>query len=111
VPDLPPERRRLLDHLRASGRYYWSHGLRARLVSAARQAVLRRVSRAQPDFGSVPAAEQAARLGALAGIPAAEAARLLTSQGEERGVEFVHLMHYAQRVHAALHKGVTRKTP
>jgi len=105
APDAPPARRRLLDHLRASGRYYWAKGLRAELVRAARDAALRRLARSQPDFAGAPEAERAARLASLAGLERDEAAEFLRAQGEPRGADFIRLMHYAQRTHAALEKG------
>ncbi|HSG74508.1 MAG TPA: DUF4350 domain-containing protein [Burkholderiales bacterium] len=108
LPDAPPARRRLLDHLRAAGRFLWSHGLRAPLAAAAREAALRRVARAYPDFAHAPRAEQAARLAALAGLAPADAALLLAAPGAAPapgGAEFMHLVHCAQRVHSALERG------
>ena len=105
APDAPPSRRRLLDHLRASGRYYWSQGLRARLVLAARDAALRRIARAQPDFPAAAAGEKQARLAALVGIRAEEAAQFITAGGAMRGAEFIRTVQRAQRVHSALDKG------
>jgi hypothetical protein len=105
APDAPPARRRLLDHLRASGRFYWAKGLRARLAAAARDAALRRLARAQPDFAVAPDPEKAARLASLAGISPEEAGRLLSAGGPLRGTDFIKLAHYAQRTHAALEKG------
>ena len=105
APDAPPARRRLLDHLRASGRYYWGQGLRERLVIAARDAALRRVARAQPEFVVAPALERAARLAELAAIAPEDAARLLGAGGEMRGAAFIKVMQTAQRVHAALERG------
>jgi hypothetical protein len=105
VPDTPPARRRLLDHLRASGRYYWSQNLRSRLVVAARDAALRRMTRAHPDFAAATSAERAARLAELAGISHDEAARLLVADGELRGAAFIQIAQHAQRVHSALEKG------
>jgi hypothetical protein len=105
APDAPPARRRLLDHLRASGRYFWAQGLRERLVAAARDAVLRRVARAQPEFAAAPDAERAERLVALAAVSAAEARRLLGAAGPLRGPAFIEVMQTAQRVHAALERG------
>jgi len=58
APDAPPVRRRLLDHLRASGRYYWALDLRERLLVAARDAALRRVLRAQPEFAGAKPEER-----------------------------------------------------
>lgn len=105
APDVPPGRRRLLDHLRASGRYYWAKGLRSRLVVAARDAALRRVTRAQPDFANAPQAERAARLAILAGISKEEASRFMAAAGAMRGADFIRLAQDAQRVHKALEKG------
>jgi hypothetical protein len=108
APDAPPGRRRLLDHLRASGRYFWVKGLRARLVAAARDAAVRRIARAQPDFVAASPAERAARVSALTGIPKDEAARFLGASGPMRGAEFIRLTQYAQRVHSALEKGTKK---
>jgi len=105
APDAPPGRRRLLEHLRASGRYFWSQGLRANLAAAAREAALRRLSRAQPDFAHASAAEKASRLAALTGIPAEDAQRFIAGAGALRGADFMRLAAIAQRVHHALQKG------
>lgn len=105
APDAPPARRRLLDHLRASGRYFWAQGLRERLVVAARDAALRRVVRAQPEFAAAQRPERAARLAALVAISMEEAQGLLDAGGAMRGAAFIQLMQTAQRVHAALERG------
>jgi hypothetical protein len=105
APDPAPARRRLLDHLRASGRFYWAKGLRARLVEAARDAALRRLARAQPDFASAAPAERAARLAELAGLSREAVLRLLSAAGELRGADFIRFTQSAQRVHSALEKG------
>ena len=105
APDARPARRRLLDHLRASGRYYRALDLRERLLLAARDAALRRLLRAQPEFAALQPQERAARLASLAGIGADEAQRLLDAGGAIRGAAFIHVMQTAQRVHAALERG------
>jgi hypothetical protein len=105
APDAPPGRRRLLDHLRASGRYFWASGLRSRLVVAARDAALRRISRAQPDFAAASAAERARRLASLTRLSLEESQKFLTAAGAMRGIEFIKVTQQAQRVHSALEKG------
>lgn len=102
--DPPPARRRLLDHLRASGRYLWTEGLRGPLALAARDAALRRLSRAQPDFALASASEKAARLAALAAVPIGDAQRFIAGNAP-RGADFIRLVAVAQRVHLALEKG------
>jgi hypothetical protein len=105
APDAPPGRRRLLDHLRASGRYYWVKGLRSRLVLAARDAALRRIARAQPDFASASQAQRAKRLALLINVSNQESERFIVSAGAMRGADFIKLAQHAQRVHSALEKG------
>lgn len=111
-PDPSPARRRLLDHLRASGRFYWAQGMKGRLVAAARDAALRRIARAQPDFAQASQAERTARVAALAQIPAEDAQRFLSAGANPSGAganlpgaEFIRVMHTAQRIHAALERG------
>lgn len=108
APDAAPARRRLLDHLRASGRYYWSKGLRSRLVLAARDAALRRIARSQPDFAGAPGHEREERLASLAGMRREEAAQFIAAGGAMRGHDFIRVVQRAQRVHAALDKGEMR---
>jgi hypothetical protein len=106
--DPPPVRRRLLDHLRASGRYLWTEGLRGQLAGAARDAALRRLSRAQPDFAVASASEKAARVAALAAVPIEDAQRFIAGASQAahvRGADFMRLAAIAQRVHLALEKG------
>ncbi|HEX5092588.1 MAG TPA: DUF4350 domain-containing protein [Burkholderiales bacterium] len=110
LPDPLPVRRRLLDHLRASGRYLWARGLGGRLAAAAREAALRRVTRAYPDFAEAAPGERAARLAALAGLTPEEAGALLAPAGDAGRAapgaeELIRLVHSAQRVHAALERG------
>ena len=108
MPDLPPSRRRLLDHLRATGRYYWSQGLRARLVVAARDAALRRIARVQPDFTNSGTNEKQRRLASLMGAKPEEAAQFMAVGGALRGGDFIRLVQRAQRIHTSLDKGGTK---
>ncbi len=107
--DPPPARRRLLDHLRASGRYLWTEGARLPLAVAARDAALRRLARVQPDFALVSAAEKASRVAALAAIPVDDAQRFIAAGGAfsfgVRGAEFMRFAAIAQRLHVALERG------
>jgi len=105
APEPAPVRRRLLDHLRASGRYFWTQGLRARLVIAARDAALRRIVRAQPDFAALSTPERVQRVCALTGMTRQEATRLVSAAGAMRGADFIRFASNAQRVHHALERG------
>jgi hypothetical protein len=103
--DPPPARRRLLDHLRASGRYLWTQGLRGRLAAAARDSALRRLARAQPDFAVASGSEKAARVARLAAISTDEARHFLAAGAAVRGADFIRLAAIAQRLHFALERG------
>lgn len=67
-PEPTRERRRLLDHLRASGRFLWRSGASSRLLGAAREACLQKIARTRPALLSLPPNERAARLSALTGL-------------------------------------------
>jgi hypothetical protein len=61
-PVLPaPEgpRRRLLEHVEASGHYLWKRGPREPLVQAAKQGLMRRLRRRRPDLADAPALARA----------------------------------------------------
>jgi hypothetical protein len=83
-------------------------GLRSRLVVAARDAALRGIARAQPDFASASATERAARVSSLTGISKEQAARFIGAAGAMRGADFIRLAQHAQRVHSALEKGTKK---
>ena len=102
APDPEPVRRRLLDHLRASGRFQWSAGGAATLAEAAREAALRRVARAQTDFAALTPAERRARLAASFDLPAEEAERVLRPAQNLQPAEFVNAMRVFQRIHERL---------
>jgi hypothetical protein len=69
-PDPVGERRRLLDHLRASGRYLWRAGAAARLIASARESCLQKIARRRPELAELPVTERAERLAALTELPA-----------------------------------------
>jgi hypothetical protein len=83
-PDAPPNRRSLLEHVVASGRFLWSRGAAAALVESVRErasrAARRRGISAQPIASQVPA-QAAARLDA-----AAFTARIATLQKIEEQI-------------------------
>ena len=102
APDPLRSRRRLLDHLRASGRYLWSHGGARRLLDAARDSCLRRIGRAHPDFLVLPEAERPERLAAILGWPEERARQVLAPPDATRMVAFLQAIHLYQAVHEQL---------
>lgn len=101
-PDPERVRRRLLDHLRASGRFLWSNGASSRLLEAAREASLRRVMRAHPDLLATPQSQRAARIASLLGMTPEQAQALLAVPAAARMIDFLHTVRLYQEVHERL---------
>lgn len=62
------ERRRLLEHLRAGGRFLWRHGAQAALLEAVRQRLTARLEYQWPHWRQLHPAEQTQRLAELSGL-------------------------------------------
>jgi hypothetical protein len=105
APDPERARRRLLDHLRASGRFLWVHGGSQLLVDAARDACLRRISRVHPDLIASPEPERSARLQELIGLDAAQSRLLFSQPAPARMIDFLHAIRLYQTVHERLARG------
>jgi len=102
APDPERTRRRLLDHLRASGRFLWAHDGAQVLVDAAREACLRRIVRVHPELLAASDAEREARMTELLGLDAAQS-RILFSQKAPAGMlDFLHTIRLYQTVHERL---------
>ncbi len=83
LPEVPPGRRSLLEHLVASGRFLWRHGGGPEaLVAVTRAAVLRRATRLYPAFPSLSEGERWAYLASRGGLPEPEIAEALDDRPE-----------------------------
>ena len=72
VPREASAGRRLLDHLRASGRFEWSAHAAPRLLAAAREGCLANIAKARPALAGFQPAERIARFAELTGLPQSE---------------------------------------
>lgn len=77
LPDPEPVRRRLLDHLAASGRFFWSRGQRSRLVVAACRHAQATLLRRHPHLRGAGDAAQAAFIARRFGVAPALAQRII----------------------------------
>ena len=68
-PDDPLERRRLMEHIEASGRFHWRHGGALVLLEAERAAMLERLRVRHPGWLELTPRELHERLAELSGIP------------------------------------------
>jgi hypothetical protein len=102
APDPQRARRRLLDHLRASGRFQWAHGGAQLLVDAARDACLRRIAGAHPELLAAPEVERAARLAELMGLDAEQSRLLFARKAPTSMTDFLHTVSLYHTVHERL---------
>lgn len=68
-PEPTRERRRLLDHLRASGRFLWRSGAAPKLLAAARETCMHKIARTRPALTDLQPGDRAERLAALTDLP------------------------------------------
>ena len=102
MPDAERRRRRLLDHLRASGRFLWSNGHATRLVEASREACLRQIGRSLPHFLSATSEARIEQLVHTLGITQEQAQRILQPQEGGKMMQFWQAIRLYQRVYSRL---------
>lgn len=102
APDPARDRRRLLDHLRASGRFLWSNGGAQRMLDAARESCLRRITRVYPDVLAIAEAERPQRLAEILGWPEQRARQLLVPASPAKMMDFLQTINLYQAVHEQL---------
>lgn len=105
IPSPPPERRRILEHIRASGRFMWKQGNRQHgrtaLIAAGRAAIEDTVQRRFPAWQTLTPEARLAYLTPLTGLDTTRLHTLLT-QDTLNEQDFITLMQVAERI---------RKTP
>lgn len=102
LPDPPAARRRLLDHLRASGRLLWKHGERGALASAAADAALRRVRSEFPHTHGLDEAALTRFLRQRLGVDPSLAALLLNPRSAHQVPSFIALLRVCRDIHRQL---------
>lgn len=101
LPDPPLARRRIGDHLAASGRFLWRHGAIAPLARATRGRAVAGMERLAPGFARMTAGEQITQVARATGCTPEEARVLLATRVTEAST-LTTVARVAQRVHAAL---------
>jgi hypothetical protein len=77
LPDALPQRRSLLEHLQACGRFIWRHGGQEYLVASSRGTALRLAARLHPIFPYLDEEERWVYLAEHSGLSSAEIAQAL----------------------------------
>jgi len=81
LADRPVDRRQLMEHVEAAGRFDWKNDSGRSLVASVREALLERVKLRHPTWATLGRIELAQRLAEVAGLPAEQVERAL---GPER---------------------------
>ncbi|MFZ5560606.1 MAG: DUF4350 domain-containing protein [Pseudomonadota bacterium] len=99
---LPAARRRLSEHLEASGRYLLRHGGLGLLYDASRQRLLAQLQRRHPQWKRLPSAALATQLAARARLEPAAILRLLESDAPDHLLQFTADIRLINRLRKAL---------
>lgn len=101
-PGPPAERRRLAEHLEASGHYLYRHGGLHRLYEASRARLLARVQRRHPQWRGLPPDRLAERLAERARVEAGAVARVLGGPAPDHLLQFAADLRLLNRLRKAL---------
>lgn len=104
-PVQPPQennRRRLGEHLEASGRYLMQLGATDTLLNASRQRLFNQLQRQHPQWRRLPAEKLAGHLGERAGLESAGILRVLTASHPDNLLQFAADIRLLNRLRKAL---------
>jgi len=103
VADAPArDRRSLLEHLAASGRFQWQHGAGAQLAEAARELALRKVQSAHPALVGLSPKELAEDLKQRFRLRAEQVQRIVVGGNVGTPMQFLEAIQIYQRLHRRL---------
>ncbi|MEX2205105.1 MAG: DUF4350 domain-containing protein [Myxococcota bacterium] len=102
APDPPRERRELMEHVRAAGRFQWRRGAAPALLQATRDALFARVRERHPTIASASPAEQAASLAELSGLPREGVARALAFRTDSEASRFAQNVATLEKIRRSL---------
>lgn len=88
APDTAAERRSLVEHITASGRFLWQHGASGALMAAVVQALRQRIRARHPPWVGLPVGDLSVQLAAFTGLPEQAIARALAADPPSSGERF-----------------------
>jgi hypothetical protein len=97
-PNPLPARRRIMEHIQASGHYLWQHSKVDRLVNAVRSDVFRTAARRHPGWTDMNRQEQEEHIAEVTGITPEAAGRLLDERTPDNKQEFTFLIRQLKKV-------------
>ncbi len=84
LPSPPRARRRLLEHIEASGHFLWRHKQGDILLQSAKQALLKRIELVHPDWSSLSPSELSQTLAQISGLQAKDIEIALLSKNKNK---------------------------
>ena len=102
APDPASERRELMEHVRASGRFQWRRGAAKALLAATREALFDRVRERHPTLATAAPAEQAESLAELSGLSRAGVQRVLLFRTDTEAGRFAQNVATLEKIRRSL---------
>ncbi len=102
APDPPSERRELMEHVRASGRFQWRRDAAKALLASTREALLERVRERHPTLAAAAPALQAERLAELSGLPRERVQRALAFRSDTEAGRFAQNVATLEKIRRSL---------
>jgi hypothetical protein len=98
LPNPEPLRRRIMEHIEASGAYLWKTGYRAPLVDAVRNDVLNAAAVRHPGWSAMNRTDREAHIAEITGLTAEASRRLLDGYQPASRQEFTTLIRHLKTI-------------
>lgn len=98
IPNKELNRRRLLEHIQASGHFFWNKDQQDKLIESSQQSVLQKMSTLFPAWHQLGVDEQIKLVSEYSGLPAEELGPLLYSSKQRSMDEFIHLVQQLEMI-------------
>ena len=102
TPNPTRERRELMEHVRAAGRFQWRRAAAPALLESTREALLARVRERHPSFAALTPAEQAERLAALSGLTSKRISHALAFRTDTEASRFAEDIAVLEKIRRSL---------
>jgi len=102
LPQPAARRRSLLEHIEASGRFFWKDNQQNKLVSHVRQNLQRRLSRIHPGWADLNEKERETHLAELLQLPTATIHMLLHDESKHQPQDFTRLIRQLENIRKQL---------
>lgn len=106
IPKASEDRRSLLEHINASGNFYWKHQQKAKLIASTREALNQRLAITHPGWKQLSNAEKVAQLAARLERPQEEIQQLLFDPNyglnKRKSDDFIQLIKQLEQVRTSL---------